>query len=77
MQSKFQFIISVCTGVVLVLASCMLVAPLLAILVAAACVGSAWVLLQLDWMLHSRRRLDFSVGDRRLILPHACEETRP
>lgn len=48
MQSTFQLIFSGCIGVMLVLASCVLVAPLWAIFVAVACVGSAWVLLHLD-----------------------------
>lgn len=47
MQSTYHFIFSGFTGVTLVLASCVLMAPLLAILVATACVSAAWVLLRL------------------------------
>lgn len=48
MQSTYHFIFSGCTGVTLVLASGVMMAPLLAVLVAAACVSAAWVLLRLD-----------------------------
>lgn len=73
----FQLICSGCTGVMLVLASCVLVAPLLAIIVAMACVGCAWMLLRLDPLPQGRRRLDGGAGDGRQLRAPEREGTRP
>lgn len=58
MQSTYHVIFSIFAGVVLVLASCVLLAPLLAVLVAAACVSAAWFLLRLQAGLAAYRRED-------------------
>lgn len=64
MQSTYHFIFSGLTGVVLVLASCVLMAPLLAILVATACVGVAWVSLRLNACLRACCREELrALGD--------------